>query len=198
MRNMHVWDLLALHVPNALPESIFGFDTPYLRHAGRLIWASVMLAAGIAIVLVLLRIPKKSSEPATWAQTLLGALFVFGMMALAYGTIPHEWLTFASSYLNFSKATFIVREGQLAGNLPPFDIPKSAFVDGVAALMYIVFIGLNVYLFSAWQKRKVREPVTTEVEEGEDIAPPGGPFARLRSRREKRVSAYGRPVTTSE
>jgi hypothetical protein len=198
MRDMHVWDLLALHVPNALPESVFGFNTPYLRHAGRLIWACVLLAAGIAVVLVLLRIPKKSSEPATWAATIVGGMFVLAMMVLAYGTIPHEWLTFASSYLNFSKATFIVREGQLPGNLPPFDIPKSAFVDGVAALMYIVFIGLNVYLFSAWQKRKVREPVTTEGEQGEVTAEPGGPFARLRSRREKRVSAYGRPVTTSE
>jgi hypothetical protein len=197
MRDMHVWDLLALHVPNALPESVFGFNTPYLRPAGRLIWASVMFAAGLAIVFVLLRIPKKSSEPATWAATMLGALFVFGMMVLAYGTIPHEWLTFASSYLNFNKANFIVREGQLAGNLPPFDIPKAAFVDAVAAGMYIVFIGLNVYLFAAWQKRKVREPVTTEGEEVE-AAEPGGPFARLRSRREKRVSAYGRPVTTSD
>src|SRR5262245_16020905 len=178
MRDMHVWDLLALHVPNALPESVFGLNTPFLRHAGRLIWASVIFACGIAIVLVMLRIPKKSNEPSTWAATIVGALFVFGMMVLAYGTIPHEWLTFASSYLNFNKARFIVREGQLAGNLPPFNIPTSAFVDGVAALMYGVFIGLNVYLFSAWQKRKVREPVAVETEEGAPVeAAPGGPFA---------------------
>ena len=41
----------------------------------------------------------KPAEPATWAQTILGALGVWVMMALGYGTIPHEWLTFANSYL---------------------------------------------------------------------------------------------------
>jgi hypothetical protein len=192
MREMHVWDLLALHVPNALPESVFGIDTPYLRPAGRLIWSSVILFAGIAIVFVLTRLPKKSDEPATWAQCILGAMFVFFMMTLAYGTVPHEWLNFAGSYLNFSKATYVVREGQLPGNMPPFDIPKAAFVDAVAAGMYIVFLGLNVYLFAAWQKRKVAEPASEEAVDA--TAEPAGRFARLR-RREKRVSAYGRPVT---
>ena len=64
---------------------------------------------------------------------------------------------------------------------------------------YVVVLVINVYLFAAWQKRKVAEPVT--VAEGEAATPPpeagGGPFSRLR-RRDKRVSAYGRPVTTSE
>ena len=79
-----------------------------------------------------------------------------------------------------------------------FDVTRDKFVDAVAAGIYVVVLVLNVYLFVAWQKRKVAEPATTA--EGEAAPPPeagGGPFARLR-RREKRVSAYGRPVTTSE
>jgi hypothetical protein len=197
MREMHVSNLLALHVPNALPESVFGFDTPYLRPAGRLIWSSLILIIGIVVIFAMTRIPKRSDEPATWAATVVGAMVVWALMILAYGTIPHEWLNFASSYLNFNKARFIVEEGQLPGNMPPFDIPTSAFVDAVAAGMYIVFIGLNIYLFSAWQKRKVAAPAS-EVE-GEAPSEPttgGGAFSRLR-RKDKRTSAYGRPVTTT-
>jgi fumarate reductase subunit D len=210
MREMHVWNLLALHVPNALPRSVPWIElhnwhfkvvhSQWPRHAGRLIWASLLLLVGLVIAFVLVRRPKTSTEPATWAQSIVGALLVWVMMVLAYGTIPHEWLNFGNAYLNFNKATFVARHDQLASHIPPFDITRAVIVDGVAALMYVVFIGVQIYLFSAWQKRKVAEPAAVAVAEGDGEVPPppSGPFARFRRRREVRVSAYGRPVTTSE
>ena len=58
MRNPHAWNLLALDVPNLLPESIpwvkfrFPFDvqadsSEWLRPAGRLIWATVLFVIGL-------------------------------------------------------------------------------------------------------------------------------------------------------
>jgi fumarate reductase subunit D len=208
MRDMHVWNLLALHVPNALPRSVPWLrlhnwhltvvHSQWPRHAGRLIWASLILLIGIIAAFVVIRRPKKSAEPATWAQSIAGALLVWVMMVLAYGTVPHEWLNFGNAYLNFNKATFVAHHDQFASHIPPFDITRAVVVDGVAALMYVVFIGLQVYLFAAWQKRKVAEPVAVTAEEGEAPPPPSGPFARFRRRREVGVSAYGRPVTTAE
>jgi hypothetical protein len=90
-----------------------------------------------------------------------------------------------------------LREGQWGAHLPPFDINRAAIADAVAAIIYVFVLGANIYFFAAWQKRKVAEPAA----EGEETAAPttgGGPLARLRARREARVSAYGRPVTTSE
>jgi hypothetical protein len=192
MRNSHVWDLLALQVPNLLPKSVFGSHFP--RKGGRLIWATVIFVIGLAIAFYIVRKPKKSDEPATWAQTFLGAMAVWVMLTLGYGVIPSEWIIFGNSYLNFDSSTFLLHKNSVV----PFDITRDKFVDGVAAGIYVVVLVLNVYLFAAWQKRKVAEPVTAAV--GEAAPPPeagGGPFARLR-RRDKRVSAYGRPVTTSE
>ena len=110
MRDMHVWNLLASHVPNALPRSVPWLrlhnwhisvaHSQWPRHAGRLIWASLLLLVGIVVAFVLVRRPKPA------------------------------------------------------------------------------------------------EPVA--VEEGETPVAPSGPFARFRRRREVRVSAYGRPVTTPE
>jgi hypothetical protein len=192
---------LALEIPNLLPRTIPWIDfthggfhvnhhSTWPRHAGRLIWATLLFVIGLVIAYVWTRKPKPA-EPATWAKTIAGAMLVWAMMTLGYGTIPHEWLTFANSYLNFNSATFLMTRNGIIH----FDIPRSAFVDAVVSGIYGVVLVLQVWLFIRWQKRPIAEPVTEMTEpEAEDVG--GSPLSRLRRRREKRVSAYGRPVTT--
>ena len=55
---------------------------------------------------------------------------------------------------------------------------------------------LQVWLFVRWQKRPTLEAAAPRPPTAEADATGGGPLNRLRRRREKRVSAYGRPVTT--
>ena len=202
MPSFHV-SMLALEVPNLLPRSIPWIDfthgsfrvnshSVWPRHAGRLIWATILFTIGIVIAFVWTRKPKPA-EPSTWAKTIAGAMLVWAMMTLGYGTIPHEWLTFANSYLNFNTATWLMRRNRIIH----FDIPRSAVVDIGVTTIYGIVLVLQVWLFIRWQKRPVAEAAaeTTEVETEEET---GGPLSRLRRRRDKRVSAYGRPVTTAE
>lgn len=202
MPSFHV-SMLALEVPNLLPRSIpwinfthGGFHvnshSTWPRHAGRLLWASLLFVIGVVIAFVWTRRPKPA-EPSTWAKTIAGAMLVWAMMTLGYGTIPHEWLTFANSYLNFNTATWLMRRNRIIH----FDIPRSAFVDLGVTTIYGIVLVLQVWLFIRWQKRPVAEAAaeTTELETEEET---GGPLSRLRRRRDKRVSAYGRPVTTAE
>jgi hypothetical protein len=198
MRDMNVWHLLAVHVPNLLPRTVFGLHLPWLRKAARLIYSIILFTIGLLAAGYVIHKPKKSSEPSTWAQVVIGSMFVWFMFALGYGVIPHEWLTFGNSYLNFDSSSYLVHRSQIVNNLPPFDITRDKVVDAVAALIYVIVLGLNIYFFSAWQKRKVAEPAT-ESETTEAEATPitgGGMFSRFR--REKRTSAYGRPVTTTD
>ncbi len=195
MRDMNVWHhLLAVHVPNLLPRTVFGLHLPWLRKAARLLYSIVLFAIGLAAAYAVIKTPKKPNEPATWAQVMIGAMFVWFMFALGYGVIPHEWLTFGNSYLNFDSSSFLMHKNRILH----FDITRDKVVDAVAALIYVVVLGINIYFFAAWQKRKVAEPAA----DGADGAPDSGPitggtiFSRLR--RSKRTSAYGRPVTTSE
>jgi hypothetical protein len=203
MPDIHV-SMLALHVPNVLPKTIPWIDfarhkgfyidhhSQWVRHAGRLIWSTLLFAIGLAIGFRMTKKPKPA-EPATWAMTILGAMAVWFMMALGYGTIPHEWLTFGNSYLNFNTATFLMQKNRILH----FDITRAVVVDVVTTMIYGQVLVLQVLMFSRWQKRPVLEAGT----EGETVeVEPGraGPMARLLRRREKRVSAYGRPVTTSE
>jgi hypothetical protein len=202
MPDIHV-SMLAVHVPNVLPKYVPWLDfarhrglyinhhSQWVRHAGRMIWWSLIFAIGAVIAFFWTRRPKPA-EPATWAQTILGAFAVWVMMALGYGSIPHEWVTFANSYLNFNTATFIMTKNRFIH----FDIPRSVVGDIGLTVIYGLVLTLQVWLFIRWQKRPAfdAEAAATPVE-GESGG--GGPLSRLRQRREKRVSAYGRPVTTA-
>ena len=203
MPDIHV-SMLALHIPNVLPKTVPWIDygpggkgfyinhhSQWVRPAGRMIWATLIFAIGIVIAVRLTKKPKRA-EPATWAQTILGAMCVWAMMALGYGTIPHEWLTFGTAYLNFNTASFVMRQNRFIH----FDITRSVVVEIGTTVIYGMVLVLQVWLFVRWQKRPALEPAAEG--EASDAGPTEvRPLARLLRRREKRVSAYGRPVTTT-
>jgi hypothetical protein len=168
--------MLAVHIPNPLPKQLLGFHFSWMHPAGRLIWATVLLLIGVGIIVFLTKRPK-SAEPATWAQSMAGALIVFSLMLVAYGTVPHEWIVFANSYLKWGTAKYVFQKNRFIH----FDVNKQAANDGIAALIYVVMLVGNVRLFSLWQKRPVREPAP-EGGAAEERAPAG-------------TSAYGRPMT---
>jgi len=174
--------VLGLEVPNILP------DVGFLRPAGRLIWFTLIFVVLTVGAILVIRTPKKSAEPATWAATIVGAMSVWVWITLAYAIIPHEWLNFSASYLNFGKDSYALRRNVLI----PTDVTRLAVGESIAAGIYVVMLVLNVRLFVLWQKRKVAEPAT-DAAEG-DAPATGGPLSRLRGR----TSAYGRPVTTTE
>ncbi len=194
MRDNHVWHLLAVHIPNLLPRTIFGLHLPWLRKAARLLYGIVLFTIGLAAAAKVIRTPKRSLEPPTWAQCVIGAMFVWTMFALGYGVIPHEWLTFGNSYLNFDSSSFLLHKNRLI----PFDITRDKFLDAVAAVIYVVVLGLNVAFFAAWQKRGQEKPAVAEASATSDAGPITGGTIFSRLRRAKRTSAYGRPVTTTE
>jgi len=181
---------LAVHIPNALPKSFFWglYHSSWDRPAGRLIWASVIWIISVGIIFFLTRRPKPA-EPPTWAQAMLGAVIVFGLMLLSYGTIPHEWLTFSNAYLHWNASKLLVDSGQhLVGPFHwlNFKINKQAVADTVVTVIYIFMLVVNVYLFSAWQKRPAAKPS----DEGTPRTKPTNEPAETVG-----TSAYGRPVT---
>lgn len=168
---------LAVDIPNLLPSWHF------FQPAGRLIWSTLLLVAIVVGAFIMAKRPKPA-EPPTWAQCMLGAVFVFGAMLLAYGTVPHEWLTYGNSYLKWNESKFLVRSGQKLGPIRflNFDVNKRVLNDTVVTIIYVVVLSVNVYLFALWQKRPVRTEQT-------DTAATAAPSEKVVGE-----SAYGRPV----
>jgi hypothetical protein len=177
-------------MPNWLPDWL-----PWIRPAGRLIWATVLTAVMLAPVVVAclgrpaalaerLGLRYRSADPVTWAGAMFAAVYVFALFLLGYAVIPHEWITFADGYLQWGRDKFVFKTGTpipgLGSATWPFSVDAQAVRDIVVVGIYLVFFGLNLALWSLWQKR----PAAPEPE-GE--APEARPAPA-------RTSVFGRPV----
>ncbi len=129
---------------------------------------NIMLFLGIGIA-VWVGKRRPLGTPVTWGEAFVAGTFVFAMMLLAYGVIPHQWLAYADNDLLWRKDKFAL------GFSPPFSIKwghlaKTVSGDGrilvsfeavrdmIAAGFYLVFFGGQVALWSAWQKRGRKQP----------------------------------------
>ena len=75
-------------MPNLIPDWL-----PWMRPAGRLIWAVVLFLIGRGWWRS--SAGPKPDRPSTWSERIAGAVGVFALMTLAYGVVPHEWITFS-------------------------------------------------------------------------------------------------------
>lgn len=109
------------------------------------------------VLLVASRPPKPAGYKATWAECYLGAVGTFAVMALAYGVVPHEWMTFANGYLRWGDTSkFVWQSSQDMLFFPwhwPFNLDYPAVRDIVVSGLYGVLLGANIALFAQWQKR---------------------------------------------
>ena len=99
----------------------------------------------------------------TWGEAMASAAFVFLLMGLAYGIVPHQWLTFADNELGWRSDKIVYGPGNVLSNIP-FTISYQVIRDIIAAGIYIVFLGGQIALWAIWQgrgKAKQRELATS-------------------------------------
>jgi hypothetical protein len=120
------------------------------QEPGRFFISLLLCAISLGIFLWMVRRPKPEL-PATWAQSMLGASAVFALFLLIYGVVPHEWLTWADSSLN-------LREDRILIDTWAIDFSGRALRDIVATVIYIVGLGINTWMWIAWQKRGTAKP----------------------------------------
>jgi hypothetical protein len=106
--------------------------------------------------------------PITWGEAMVGAAYVFFLSFLAYGVIPHQWLQLAENELSWREDRLVFGPGNLLqpisqGGWFPFDITYRAISDSIAAMLYIVFLGVQIWLWSKWQNRGKAAARTPEI-----------------------------------
>ena len=114
----------------------------------------VVFFAGMAVAIRVMR-TRPVGEPLTWGEAAIAATFVFGMMLLGYAIIPNQWLQWADNELNW-------RADSIAYNLEFFGrgkitVTKQVIRDFVVLAIYGFMLGLNVVMWSVWQKRGKRK-----------------------------------------
>ena len=60
--------------------------------------------------------------PLSWGEAMAGAVVAFFAMFLAYGVIPHQWLTYAGNELGWRKDKIIFGPGDIIDKYVPFTV----------------------------------------------------------------------------
>ncbi|HEV3401825.1 MAG TPA: hypothetical protein VG078_08385 [Acidimicrobiales bacterium] len=127
-----------------------------------LVISILIVVAGVGLALFVGR-RRPVGTPLTWGEAFVAGTFVFALMVVAYGVVPHQWLDYADNELLWRADKLLVgissegfEFGQGAkdfGGTGRVIINYQAVRDIVAAGIYIVFLGAQMYLWSIWQKR---------------------------------------------
>ena len=112
----------------------------------------------------------------TWGEAMVAGTYTFLVMFWAYGVVPHLWLTWADSELKWRPDTLLAdypffgvrlaflnpvgKGGEGSGSFP-MTITMQTVRDIIAVLIYVIFLGVNMYLFAWWQKRGTKTTTTT-------------------------------------
>jgi len=138
----------------------------------------VSFAAAIGMILGVVWYGKRRpvGKPVTWGEAMLGATYIFGMLFLTYGILPHQFIDHADKDLGWSKDKLIYGPGGIlkpesAGGWNPITLQYEAVRDTIVVLLHAMFFGLNMWLAIWWQTR------------GDKVAT-----------KELPVSTYGRPL----
>ena len=132
-----------------------------------------------ALVMALAIIPygkrRAVDAPFDWGQAMLASVYIFAALFLAFGVVPHQWISHADKNLGWSKDKLLIGWGgflkpQSQGGWNPITLQYEAVRDIVVVLIHVLFFGVYIFLAVWWQKRGTVKP------------------------KELPVSTYGRPL----
>ena len=133
---------------------------------------SLLVTFAMTGVIVWVGKRRPPGTPTTWGEAFVAGTFVFFLLFMLYGIVPHQWLAWADNELNWRRDEFFFGEGGITFfGRGAIQIPKEVIRDIVAAGLYVVFLVAQIVGWKLWQTR-----------------------GKKATERPKLVSAYGRPL----
>ena len=131
----------------------------------------IVLILGVAICLYV-GARRPLGTPVTWGEAMVAGTFVFALMLVAYGIVPHQWLNYADNELLWRPDKLLVgissggvvwgNDAKDLGGTGRILINYQAIRDIIATVIYVVGLGGQMYLWSVWQKRGRKKPGDVE------------------------------------
>lgn len=121
----------------------------------------VALVAGLVAVVYVGR-RRAPGQALTWGEALAASTFVFFLMFLAYGIVPHQWLTWADNELAWRSDKIVLGPGDVVERFLPFTVTYQVLRDLIVVGIYGVMLGAQIVLWSWWQNRGRARPAEIE------------------------------------
>lgn len=101
---------------------------------------------------------RAAGTPTTWGEAMVGSVYVFFCMFLAFGVVPHQFIVHADNDLGWRKdkliyGPFDILKHKAGGGNFPFTVSYEALRDILVVVIHVFYIALMIYLFVWWQKR---------------------------------------------
>jgi hypothetical protein len=101
--------------------------------------------------------------PFSWGEALLGSTYIFFVLFLAFGVVPHQWIDHADKDLGWSRDKLLFGPGGIlkpesAGGWNPITLQYEAVRDTIVVVIHLIFFGVFMFLAVWWQKRGIVKP----------------------------------------
>ncbi len=129
---------------------------------------SLVLTTLLALVVVPIGKRRPADRKSTWGEAMVGGVFIFAVMLLAFGVVPHHWIDHADKDLGWRKdkvlyGPFDIIKPQALGGPFPFTVSFEAIRDTIVVVIYAYYVGMMTILFAWWQRRGAVKPKEVEV-----------------------------------
>lgn len=119
---------------------------------------SFIVTTGMALAVIPFGKRRPVGRPTTWGEAMLASVYVFFVMFLAFGVVPHQFIVHADNDLGWRKdklvyGPFDILSSKANGGSFPFTITYEAIRDILVIVIHVFYVGLMIYLFVWWQKR---------------------------------------------
>ena len=131
-------------------ELLIAFETNPLHWPGMNVafLFSFFLSTFGALLVIPYAKRRPKGAPVSWGEAMLASVYVFGLMFIAFGVVPHQFIDHADKELGWSKNNIIFGPGdifkpQAYGGWFPFTMSYEAVRDIVVIVIHLWYFGLR-------------------------------------------------------
>ena len=119
---------------------------------------SFFVTTAMALVVIPIGKRRPIAKAATWGEAMIGSVYTFFVMFLAFGVVPHQFIDHADKELGWRKDNLIygpfdILKPQSFGGQFPFDVSYEAIRDTIVVVIHVFYFVIMGLIFAWWQKR---------------------------------------------
>ena len=146
---------------------LIAFETNVLKWPGmnEAFLFSFFLTTALSLLVIPYAKRRPKGTPTSWGEAMLASVFAFGVMFVAFGVVPHQFIDHADKELGWTKNLIIYGPGDILkpkalGGPFPFTMSYEAVRDILVVVIHLWYFGLMIFLWHFWQKRGDGKPST--------------------------------------